>query len=114
LLSLLGGPLADAATSFVRSEPLAPWHDCARNDEGIQCRREEADPGVGMPSGFVVLWRDGAVNRRNCTAPCEPYGYLTDEPGGVWKHKLSIQGNSTYTQVETGESIFIPLRPPRT
>ena len=114
LLCLLGGPLGDATMSFVRSGALAPWHDCARNDETMQCRREEADPGVGIPSGFVVLWRDGVMNRLNCTASCTPYGHLTDERGGVWKHELFIQGNSTYTQVETGESIFIPLRPPRT
>jgi hypothetical protein len=114
LLSLLDGRLVHAATSFGRSEALAPWHDCARNEEAIQCRREETEPGVGMPCGFVVLWRDGAMNRLKCRAPCEPYGHLTDERGGVWKHEFFIQGNSTYIQFGTGESIFIPLRPPRT
>ncbi|MDP6934204.1 MAG: hypothetical protein QGG40_14865, partial [Myxococcota bacterium] len=63
-------------------------------------------------SGFTLQWRDGEVQRFTCPGTCEPNGLRIDEHGDSWQHELFIQGNSRYTNVRTGDSLFIPLRPP--
>jgi hypothetical protein len=83
-----------------------PWHDCERDSQPLQCRAQHTNEGV------VLRWADGLVSHLVCEGPCRPYGYLVDPNGGRWKHELFIQGNSAYTQLKTGERIFVPLRPP--
>lgn len=83
------------------------WYECARNDVPIPCQAEHPD------AGLIVHWCDGEVQRFTCTGRCEPNGLRVDEYGDSWQHEIFIQGNSSYTNVRTGESLFIPLRPPR-
>ena len=92
---------------FASNAERTEWHDCARNDVPIPCHAEYLD------SGLIVHWRDGDVQRFTCPDKCEPNGLRVDEHGDSWQHELFIQGNGGYTNVRTGESLFIPLRPPR-
>jgi hypothetical protein len=83
------------------------WLECARDDVPIECYSEHPD------SGIIVYWRDAEIDSFTCDGLCEPNGLIVDENGENWRHELFMQGNSRYTNERTGESIFIPLRPPR-
>jgi hypothetical protein len=91
----------------LKADEQPEWHDCERNDVSIPCHAEH--PG----SGLIVHWRDGNVHRFTCSGKCVPNGLSVDEHGDSWQHELFIQGNSRYTNVRTGDSVFVPLRPPR-
>ena len=82
------------------------WLECARDDVPIECYSEHPD------SGMIVYWGDAEIDSFTCLGVCEPNGLIVDENGENWRHELFIQGNSRYTNERTGESIFIPLRPP--
>ena len=105
----LWGVTACAPTSTPGISSLAapsPWLECERDDRAVKCRYVSTD------GGFALEWRDGELQRFTCEGECRPHGFQLDAQGGRWKHELFIQGNSRYTHVETGQSIFVPLRPP--
>lgn len=97
---------APQAASPAASERDGAWRECERNGELIHCR-EDAREGER-----VVFCGDGLTHRLVCEGECQPNGYLREGAGGRWRHDLYIQGNSRYTHIPSGETLFVPLRPP--
>ena len=91
----LGACAVSPASSTKTASPAsAPWHECARDDVAMPCTAEDS------ATTLVIRWRDGVVHR-------------IDQYEERWQHELFIQGNSRYTNVRTGASLFVPLRPQR-
>jgi hypothetical protein len=84
------------------------WKDCLYNNAVIRCRDEQS------ADDLRIIWVDGVRTRleRMPQARTGLPSYWGDRYGGLWRRELLIQGNTSLTNLGTGNRILIPLRYP--